>query len=81
MISVLDSDIVISLSDIKFGEDLHPLEFIDEVGNEWKGVCVTDCVFVNIAVILTRAEATVLLFNEAEGRCLWGIEGADLASS
>ena len=81
LMPVLDLDVVISPLDIKFGEDLCPLEFIDEVGNEWKGVCITDCVFINVVVILTRAEATILFFNEEEGRCLWGVEKADLASS
>ena len=80
LVPIFDLDIVISPTDVKFGEDLCPLEFIDEVGNEWKGVCVTDCVFVNISVVLTGVEATILLFNKEERRCLWGIGGADLAS-
>ena len=81
LMSILDSDIVVSPSDIKFGEDFHSLEFIDEVGDEWKEVCVMDCVFINIVVVLTGAEATILLFNKEERRCLWGIGGADFASS
>ena len=80
LMSVLDSDIVISPTDIKFGEDLCPLEFINEVRNEWEGVCVADCVFINVVVILIGAEATVLLLNKEEKRCLWGIGGADLGS-
>ena len=46
-----------------------------------EGVCVTNCVFVNVVVILARAEATVILFNEEKGRHLWGIRGVNLASS
>ena len=34
LMSVLDSDIVVFPLDIKFSEDFHSLEFIDEVGNE-----------------------------------------------
>ena len=41
LISVFDSDIIISPSDIELGEDFCPLEFIDEVRNEGKGVCIT----------------------------------------
>ena len=70
LMSILDSDIVISPMDIKFDEDLCPLEFINEVRNEWKGVCITDCMFVNIVVILTGMEATILLLNKEERRCL-----------
>ena len=75
---ILDADVIVSPSDIKFDENFCPLEIIDEIRNEWKGVCIMDCVFVNIAVILTRAEVTILLFNKEEGRCLWGIGGVDL---
>ena len=81
LMSVLDSDIVVSPLDVKFGEDFHSLEFVDEVRNEWKGICITDCVFIDIAVILARTKATIFLFNEEEGGCLWGIRGADFASS
>ena len=37
LMSILDSDIVVSPLDVKFGEDFHSLEFINEVSNEWKG--------------------------------------------
>ena len=73
LVSILDLDIVISPMDIELDENLCPLEFINKVGDEWKRVCITDCVFVNIAVVLTGAETTVFLFNKEERRCLWRI--------
>ena len=39
-----------------------------------------DSVFVNVAVVLARVEATIFLLDEEEGRCLWGVGGVDLAS-
>ena len=81
LMSVLDLDIIVSPLDIKFGEDFRPLEFIDEIRNEWKGVCVTDSVFINVAVVLARAKAIIFLLDKKEGECLWGVEGADFASS
>ena len=78
---ILDSDIIISPLDIKFGEDFCPLEFIDKIRNEWKGVCIMDSVFVNVAVVMARAKATIFLLDEEEGGCLWGVGGADFAGS
>ena len=70
---VFDTDVVISPTDIKLGENLCSLEFINEIGNEWKEVCVANSVFVDIVIVLTRAETTILLFNKEEGGCLWEI--------
>ena len=73
LVSILDMDIVISPVDVKFGENHCSLEFIHKVRDEWEGVCITDCVFVDIVIILTRTETTVFLFNKKEGGCLWEI--------
>ena len=80
LMPVLDSDIIIPPSNVEFGEDFHPLEFINEVRNEWEGVCVADSVFVNVAIVLARSKTTVFLLDEEERRHLWGIGGADFAS-
>ena len=37
-------------------------------------------VFVEVAVILTRAEFAVLLLDKEEGRCLGGVGRTDLSS-
>ena len=71
--SIFDSDVVISPTDVELGENLCPLEFIDKVGDEWERVCIMDCVFINIAVVLTGVKTTVFLFNKEERRCLWRI--------
>ena len=73
LVSIFDMDVVISPTDVKFGENLCPLEFINKVGDEWKGICIADCVFINVAVVLTGTEATVLLFNKEKRGHLWGI--------
>ena len=70
---VFDTDVVIFPTDVKLGENLCSLEFINEIGDEWKEVCVANSVFVDIVIVLTRAETTILLFNKEEGGCLWGI--------
>ena len=75
LMSIFDSDIIVSPSDVELGEDFRPLEFIDKVGNEGKGVCITDSVFVDVAIVLTRSEATVLFFDKKKRRCLGELEG------
>ena len=66
LVPIFDMDIVISPMNVELGENLCPLEFINKVGDEWEGVCIMDCVFINIAIVLTGAETTVLLFNKEE---------------
>ena len=79
LMSIFDSDIIVSPLDVELGEDFRPLEFIDEVRNEGKRVCVTDSVFIDIAIVLTGLEATILFFDKEERECLWGVRGANFA--
>ena len=69
LVSILDVDIVISPANIKLGKDLYSLEFINKVGDKRKGVHIMDCVFIDIAIVLTGVETAILLFNK-EGGCL-----------
>ena len=79
LMPVFDSDIVVSPSNVKLGEDFCSLEFIDEIGDERERVRVTDGVFIDVAIVLTGSEATIFLFNEEERRRLWGVRGANFA--
>ena len=79
LMSIFDSGIIVSPSDIKLGEDFCPLKFIDEVGNEGKRVCITNSVFIDVVIVLTGSEATVLLFDKEERGCLWEVEGVNFA--
>ena len=69
--AILDSYIVVSPAYIKLGEDLSILQLVHEVGDEGKGVGIADGVFIDIAIVLTRAKSTVFLFDEEEGGSLW----------
>ena len=79
LMPVFDSDIIVSLLDIKLGEEFLPLEFIDEVTDERERVCITDGMFIDITIVLTGSEVTIFLFNEEERRRLWGVRGANFA--
>ncbi|KIJ10733.1 hypothetical protein PAXINDRAFT_85569, partial [Paxillus involutus ATCC 200175] len=52
MITRFDLHVVVSPSDIEFRKDLRSFEFINEVGNEGKGIRVLDSVGVQVSVIL-----------------------------
>ena len=79
LVSVFDPYIVISPPNIEFGEDLSVSQFIYKVGDERKGVGVADGVFVNVAVVLARAESSILLFDKEERGSLGGVGQADLS--
>ena len=70
LVAFLDSDIVISPSYIKLGEDLGVFKFVDEVRNQGEGVCILDSMAIEISVVLARLEAAILFLNEEERRSL-----------
>ena len=64
-----------------FREIFGSLQFVDESGDEEEWVSVLDCVLVEILIILTRPQSTVLLLNKEEGRGLGGLISPDLRCS
>ena len=79
LVSVLNANIVVSPSNIKLGKVPGIFEFVDKVGDEREGVCITDGILVQIAVILTGAEFPVLLFDKEERGGLGGVRGMDFS--
>ena len=77
LMPIFDSDIIVSPSDIKLSKDFRPLEFIDKVRNEEKRVCITNGVFIDVVIVLTGSETTILLFDKEERGCLWRVRGAN----
>ena len=71
LVAVLDSYIVVFPVYVKLGEDFSVSQFVYEVGDEGKGVGVTDGVFIDIAVVLAGVKSTIFLFDEEEGGSLW----------
>ena len=76
LVSISDVDIVVSPSDVKFGEDLV-FHLINEILDQWEGVGVFDVVGVDVSVILAWSEGvrSILFINEEEGCCLGGVQG------
>ena len=79
LVSILDSDIVVSPSYVKLSEDLGIFEFVDEVRDQREGVCISDCMAVKVLVILTGSKASILFLDEEEGRSLEGLGWTDLS--
>ena len=66
LISLLDPDIVVTLSNIKFSEVLGVLHFVDELLNQRQWILVLDCPFIEFAIILYRAQRIISLLDEEE---------------
>src|SRR6266404_3193388 len=65
-VSCFNSNIVISPSYIKLGEDVCVLHLADKIGDERQGVSISNGKFVQLSVILYRSEFTIFLFDKEE---------------
>ena len=73
LVTFLYSDIVISPLHIKLGEDFGVFKFVDEIGDQWEGICISNSMAIEISVIMARSEASIPFFYEEERRSLEGI--------
>ena len=72
LIFLPDVNVVISPTNVKFGEQGGFLHVIDEFRNEGEWIGISDSVGVQVAVILTRVKGSVLLWYKEEGGGLGG---------
>jgi len=54
------------------------LEFVDDIGDEWKWVLTFHCDTVELPVVLDQPEFTIL-FLYKEGRSKWGLQFSDIS--
>ena len=73
LISFFDTDVVVPPSYVHLREVLHSFQFVNEGGNEWKWICVLDCLFIEVSIVLARTESSVLFLYEKEWRGLGGL--------
>ena len=71
-IAFLDSDIVVSPSDIELGEEFGSPETMDQIVYERKWVTILFCDFIESLVVLYEAESAIFLFNKKYGGSDWG---------
>jgi len=67
LVGLLDLNVVISPSDIKFRKVARVFQGIDDIGDSWKRIRVLDGMRVNIAVVLAGSERSILLWHKEEG--------------
>ena len=77
LMAIFDLHIVVSPTNVEFGEDFGISQFVDKIRDEGKGVSVTDGMFIDVVVMLAGMESSIFLFEEEEGRCLWQVEQAN----
>ena len=73
LVAVLNMDIVVSPTNIKLGEVANVFQLVHEVRDEREGVDIMGGVFVEVAVVLTRVELVILLFDKEEEGGLEGV--------
>ena len=78
LVTIFDSYVVVSPADVELSENLGVSQLVHEIGDEGKGVGVADGMFVDVMIVLARAESSILLFDKEEGRGLRGVRWADL---
>lgn len=64
LVSILDSDVIVSPLDIELHVDLSILDFVNEVGDKGKWMCIFGGVFIEISVILTGSKTAILFSNK-----------------
>ena len=67
LILLLDTNVVISPTNVKFSEQGRFLHMVDEFWDEGEGIGILDGVGVQVAVILAWAKGSILLWYEEEG--------------
>ena len=75
LVSILNTNVVVPPSNIKFGKDFGIFNLINEVLDEGERVCIFDSMTVDISIILARLEGIrgIFLVDKEEGCCLGGI--------
>ena len=75
----MNADVVISPPDIELSEKSGILHVVNQLRNEGERVSIVNGVAVKIAIILTRAKSSILLWDEEEWGSLWGLGGYNLS--
>ena len=71
-VALTNTNIVISGSDIEFGEQRVSLEFFGDVFNVWNRVLIPDRSVVDGSIVLYWAIGSILFFDTEGARGVWG---------
>ena len=73
LIFLPDANVVITPSNVEFGEQCRVLHVIDQLRDEGEGISIVNSVGVEILIVLTWSQGPVLLGYEEKRRGLWGL--------
>ena len=76
-VGILDSDLVVALAEVDFGEDGGPMQAIEHIVDAGEGVGIFDGDVVEGSVVDAEAETPVLLADEEDGSPVRGSGGSD----
>ena len=72
LIFLPDANVVVTPSNIEFGKQCRVLHVINQLRDEGEGISIANSVGVEISIILTRSQGSVLLGYKDKQRGLWG---------
>ena len=64
------ANVVVPPSNIHLREVFFSFQFVDEGVDEGKVICIPDSVFIEVSIVLARAQSSILLLKKEEGRGL-----------
>ena len=73
LITFFDSNVVIPPLYVEFGKEGKLAKVVDKVGDKRQGVCVLDCMFVKITIVLDWPKFSILLFDKEKRGGLQGL--------
>ena len=78
LVAIFDLYVVVSPADVELSKNLGVSQLVHEIGDEGKGVGVTDGMFVDVTIVLAWAESSVLLFDKEKKGGLGRVGRVDL---
>ena len=66
LVALFDSNVIVSPSNVQFGEDVGPCEAVCEVSDEGEGILILDGVRIEAPIILYGSQLAISFLYEKE---------------
>jgi hypothetical protein len=76
-IAFLDSDVVVTPTDVKLGVPFLARQIMNEVGDQGKGIFIWHSPFVKVVIVLHQSISSILLFDEEKATGIWRLGSSD----
>ena len=71
LVAIFYADIVVSPADVKLSEKFGVFELIDEIRDKGKRVGVTDCMFIQVAIVLAGMKSSIFFVMKKREMLGW----------